>query len=231
MMTAGPRNESGCQEAGRQDSRIPERTRLVPGQQECLDRYHRDDKHHGRDAHPPPHDRSRLAPPAVIPEQQGGGQPQCKQEIDVQHQGVPRQQGVGEVVPADERNHVPEAVRPAEVDEDVERTHDHRRQRHGDAYQRRLADVLAVVEDRGNHQHDRRGGNPAHENEIGDVESPIDLITQVRDNHAFRELIAVVRYAHPDARQQQQQPKPVIPLAAQRQLDTVEAKAPECPHT
>ena len=86
-MTAGPETKAAARNRGRQNGRIPERPRLVPGQQKCLDRDHPYDKCDGCDTHPAPHNRDTL--PAVIFEQQSPGQPQREQKIDVQYQGVP----------------------------------------------------------------------------------------------------------------------------------------------
>jgi hypothetical protein len=62
----------------------------------------------------------------------------------------------------------------------------HRRHRHGVAHQHHVLDVLPVENLGGDHEHDRRGGDPHQKGEVSDVETPADLVAQVGDRQPYR---------------------------------------------
>ena len=92
---------------------------------------------------------------------------------------------------SDPRDHVPHAVRPAQVNHHEEDGHDHRG--HSDAFtdQHDVLDVFPVEDVGGDHQHDRGGRNAHQIGEVGDVRAPRYLVAHARGDQALLQLAPV----------------------------------------
>jgi hypothetical protein len=125
-----------------------------------------------------------ISPPGVFHPQVVEAADGVEDQVAGEHQHVPAQHRVREVVDADERDHVPEAVRPAHVGEDEHRHHDHGGDGQHLAQHGHLVHALVVVgigrEDDGH----RPGGDADEEDQVGEVEAVVDLAGHAGDDQA-----------------------------------------------
>ncbi len=104
---------------------------------------------------------------------------------------------------------MPEAVRPADVDQHEEQTHDDGAHREEFPVDDDLPDRLPVIDVCGDDEHDRRRGDSHEEGEVADVEAPADLVPHGRDDEAGSHLPGEGEHAGDDQGHEDGDPGPV----------------------
>ena len=149
------------------------------------------------------------------------------QEIEVEHQDVPRQHRAREIEMAHWRNQVPETVGPPDIDH-----HEHQAHHNGADGQQfpvedDLPNGLPVVDVSGNNQH-HGGGRHAHqEREVPDVEAPAHLVAHGGQGESVAHLVGIGQRSGDDQHAQRRQPQPVGPVSPQDEPDASARKAEE----
>ena len=204
----GARAERRGQELGRQDRGVPVRTRRETVVEE---RRHRvdADRHRNRQQDEGNHESLRVRTFREGAKQDVRDDDEVHQEVHVQHDHVPRQDGSREVQPAERRHHVPQAVRTADVDHDEEHAHRDRAQGQQLTDDHDLADRFPVVHVGGDHEHDGGGGDADQEREVADVEAPTHLVAHCGDAEPLAELPPVGVRARRHQSNEQEEPGPV----------------------
>ena len=103
--------------------------------------------------------------------------------------------------------HVQDARRLAQVNEDVQHAHDDRR--HGQEFPQDddAAEFPLVVQVKRQHHHDRGSGHAHQKGELRDIESPDHIAAHPGDAQSVRVLMEVTRQPHGDRNQQARQPE------------------------
>ena len=100
-----------------------------------------------------------------------------------------------------------------EIDHHEEKTHDDRGDREQLAEDHEVVQFLVAVDVDRNHHHDGRRRHPDEEGEIGNVDSPGDLVAHARDDQAVDQLLAVGVQADQAHQAQSASPGIVAPIA------------------
>ena len=97
---------------------------------------------------------------------------EIQKQVAIEHDHVPGEHGDRPVKLSNERHHVPEAVRPAEICDHEHQAHDNRSDGQQLADDDGVVHVLVMINIGGNDHHHTPGGETDEEGEVRDVESP-----------------------------------------------------------
>src|SRR5262245_4751289 len=116
---------------------------------------------------------------------------EVENQVAIEDEDVPGQHGTRPVHHTDERHEVPQALRAADVDHDEANGHDKRGDGERFAHEYSSFEIDVVQHVRGHDEHHSGGGDADEESEVGDVESPTDLVVHAGDNQPITQLNGV----------------------------------------
>ena len=123
---------------------------------------------------------------------------QIQRQVAIEDHHIPRQQGLRPVEVSEFRNQMPRSHGATHIDDDKTQTHEQRRHRDSFTDQYSLREIDVAQDVGGQDQHDRCRCQSDEKGEVGDIQSPADVVTHPRDDEAFSHLhrVAVATDQH-----------------------------------